>query len=58
MSSYVVCYCRERGQRVFLFVFICKQKTAYEIQYGLVGAEMCIRDGDYTDFTDYGNDPL
>ena len=26
-----------------MFVFF-KQKTAYEIQYGLVGSEMCIRD--------------
>ena len=25
-------------------VFFFKQKTAYEIQYGLVGSEMCIRD--------------
>ena len=25
-------------------VFIFKQKTAYEIKYGLVGSEMCIRD--------------
>ena len=28
--------------RVVLFFF--KQKTAYEIEYGLVGSEMCIRD--------------
>ena len=27
-----------------VFVFFFKQKTAYEIQYGLVGSEMCIRD--------------
>ena len=27
-----------------ILIFICKQKTAYEIQYGLVGSEMCIRD--------------
>ena len=25
-------------------LFFFKQKTAYEIQYGLVGSEMCIRD--------------
>ena len=25
-------------------VFFFKQKTAYEIEYGLVGSEMCIRD--------------
>ena len=25
--------------------FCFKQKTAYEIEYGLVGSEMCIRDG-------------
>ena len=31
-------------------VFVVKQKTAYEIKYGLVGSEMCIRDrpGTYT----------
>ena len=28
----------------FVFSFFFKQKTAYEIQYGLVGSEMCIRD--------------
>ena len=27
-----------------MFVFFFKQKTAYEIEYGLVGSEMCIRD--------------
>ena len=27
-----------------LVVFVFKQKTAYEIEYGLVGSEMCIRD--------------
>ena len=25
-------------------IFIFKQKTAYEVEYGLVGSEMCIRD--------------
>ena len=25
-------------------VFVFKQKTAYEIEYGLVGSDMCIRD--------------
>ena len=25
-------------------IFVCKQKTAYESEYGLVGSEMCIRD--------------
>ena len=29
------------------FFFFCKQKTAYEIYYGLVGSEMCIRDRPY-----------
>ena len=28
----------------FFFFFFFKQKTAYEVQYGLVGSEMCIRD--------------
>ena len=32
---------------VCFFVFF-KQKTAYEIQYGLVGSEMCIRDRYYS----------
>ena len=29
-------------------VFFFKQKTAYEIEYGLVGSEMCIRDREKT----------
>ena len=29
---------------VFFFFFVFKHKTAYEIYYGLVGSEMCIRD--------------
>eukprot|EP00831_Metopus_contortus_P042409 TRINITY_DN3359_c0_g1_i2.p3 TRINITY_DN3359_c0_g1~~TRINITY_DN3359_c0_g1_i2.p3 ORF type:complete len:102 (+),score=27.47 TRINITY_DN3359_c0_g1_i2:1-306(+) len=28
----------------FFFFFFFKQKTAYEMQRGLVGSEMCIRD--------------
>ena len=28
----------------YLSFFVFKQKTAYEIEYGLVGSEMCIRD--------------
>ena len=28
----------------FFLHFFFKQKTAYEIEYGLVGSEMCIRD--------------
>ena len=28
--------------------FVSKQKTAYEIEYGLVGSEMCIRDRCWT----------
>ena len=32
----------------FVLFFFFKQKTAYEIQYGLVGSEMCIRDRDGT----------
>ena len=34
---------RERERR---YIFFFKQKTAYEIQYGLVGSEMCKRDRD------------
>eukprot|EP00831_Metopus_contortus_P059965 TRINITY_DN5190_c0_g1_i15.p2 TRINITY_DN5190_c0_g1~~TRINITY_DN5190_c0_g1_i15.p2 ORF type:complete len:106 (-),score=37.43 TRINITY_DN5190_c0_g1_i15:431-748(-) len=29
---------------LFFFFFFFKQKTAYEMQRGLVGSEMCIRD--------------
>ncbi len=29
---------------VTFFIFFFKQKTAYEILFGLVGSEMCIRD--------------
>ncbi len=28
----------------FFFFFFLKQKTAYEIEYGLVGSERCIRE--------------
>ena len=28
--------------------FVVKQKAAYEIEYGLVGSEMCIRDRFFT----------
>ena len=34
--------CQTRTMIVVRFVF--KQKTAYEIEYGLVVSEMCIRD--------------
>ena len=27
-----------------IFFFFCKPKTAYELEYGLVGSEMCIND--------------
>ena len=27
-----------------IFFFFVKQKTAYDLEYGLVGSEMCIRD--------------
>ena len=33
---------------VIVIVFFFKQKTAYEIQYGLVGSEMCIRDSGHS----------
>ena len=29
---------------MYVLVCVVKQKTAYEIEYGLVGSEMCIRD--------------
>ena len=38
MSSHVHYSC------VIVCCFFFKQKTAYEIEYGLVGSEMCIRD--------------
>eukprot|EP00831_Metopus_contortus_P070599 TRINITY_DN6428_c0_g1_i1.p1 TRINITY_DN6428_c0_g1~~TRINITY_DN6428_c0_g1_i1.p1 ORF type:complete len:186 (-),score=20.05 TRINITY_DN6428_c0_g1_i1:63-620(-) len=33
------------------FFFFFKQKTAYEMQRGLVGSEMCIRDSNYLEST-------
>ncbi len=38
-----VVFCVGWGGVVLVFFF--KQKTAYEVLRGLVGAEMCIRDG-------------
>mgnify|MGYP002682417444 CR=1 FL=1 len=43
----VVCVC----------VFFFKQKTAYEIEYGLVGSEMCIRDSGVNNATGVYNSP-
>eukprot|EP00831_Metopus_contortus_P081455 TRINITY_DN8569_c0_g1_i2.p1 TRINITY_DN8569_c0_g1~~TRINITY_DN8569_c0_g1_i2.p1 ORF type:complete len:322 (-),score=64.28 TRINITY_DN8569_c0_g1_i2:12-977(-) len=47
-SWFVVAFCRchSSGGVVILtfFFFFFKQKTAYEMQRGLVGSEMCIRD--------------
>ena len=36
------------GRRIIKKKFFFKQKTAYEIERGLVGSEMCIRDSQYT----------
>ena len=36
-------------------VFFFKQKTAYEVWYGLVGSEMCIRDSDGIDAIGVGS---
>ena len=33
---------------MIVFFFFFNQKRAYEIEYGLVGSEMCIRDSDGT----------
>ena len=44
----------EVKQKMFFFF---KQKTAYEIQYGLVGSEMCIRDSDGEQDEWFGNRP-
>ena len=41
----VICCC------VFFFF---KQKTAYDIEYGLVGSEMCIRDRAYIKVYEFG----
>ena len=38
--------------------FVFKQKTAYEIEYGLVGSEMCIRDSELSDRGECGGGPL
>ena len=40
----VVEACDEDVGELVVGFFFFKQKTAYEIQYGLVGSEMCIRD--------------
>ena len=37
---------------VLFFFFFFKQKTAYEVEYGLVGSEMCIRDRGQADLPD------
>ena len=39
---YLSVYCRR--SIIIYMCFFFKQKTAYEIEYGLVGSEMCIRD--------------
>ena len=31
-------------EKIIGILFFLKQKTAYDIEYGLVGSEMCIRD--------------
>ena len=45
MISYIMTWFSD-AYTLFDVIVICffKQKTAYEIQYGLVGSEMCIRD--------------
>ena len=43
ISCHVYVYSRVY-YKVGVVIFFFKQKTAYEIQYGLVGSEMCIRD--------------
>eukprot|EP00831_Metopus_contortus_P082865 TRINITY_DN9051_c0_g1_i7.p1 TRINITY_DN9051_c0_g1~~TRINITY_DN9051_c0_g1_i7.p1 ORF type:complete len:129 (+),score=31.14 TRINITY_DN9051_c0_g1_i7:81-467(+) len=40
---------------VSFFFFFFKQKTAYEMQRGLVGSEMCIRDRYMGEWVQYGN---
>ena len=35
---------RKKSERKKEIIEYIKQKTAYEIKYGLVGSEMCIRD--------------
>ena len=44
---FFVCVCVLLFFFFFVLCFFFKQKTAYEIQYGLVGSEMCIRDSPY-----------
>ena len=40
-DSPIVTTSHSKGTTTLVF---CKQKTAYEIKYGVVGSEMCIRD--------------
>eukprot|EP00831_Metopus_contortus_P051702 TRINITY_DN4340_c0_g1_i2.p1 TRINITY_DN4340_c0_g1~~TRINITY_DN4340_c0_g1_i2.p1 ORF type:complete len:398 (-),score=73.55 TRINITY_DN4340_c0_g1_i2:163-1356(-) len=42
--SPVCVLCSTNNSVIFIFFFFFKQKTAYEMQRGLVGSEMCIRD--------------
>ena len=46
-----LCYCSRSSCKSVVFFFF-KQKTAYEIEYGLVGSEMCIRDSPRTTATE------
>eukprot|EP00831_Metopus_contortus_P045330 TRINITY_DN36322_c0_g1_i2.p5 TRINITY_DN36322_c0_g1~~TRINITY_DN36322_c0_g1_i2.p5 ORF type:complete len:117 (-),score=26.98 TRINITY_DN36322_c0_g1_i2:178-528(-) len=46
----VLCICYQGGNEFIcclVFFFFFKQKTAYEMQRGLVGSEMCIRDRNF-----------
>ena len=54
-------YKLSRGKRclgvvAMVVFFVFKQKTAYDIEYGLVGSEMCIRDSAKSVFQVHGVD--
>eukprot|EP00831_Metopus_contortus_P068814 TRINITY_DN61634_c0_g1_i1.p2 TRINITY_DN61634_c0_g1~~TRINITY_DN61634_c0_g1_i1.p2 ORF type:complete len:138 (-),score=36.24 TRINITY_DN61634_c0_g1_i1:137-550(-) len=51
MGEIVDLCCMHSRPRVFFFFF--KQKTAYEMQRGLVGSEMCIRDSINAEYMGY-----
>ena len=52
MSVDVVCIFSETAVWYLCFLLVFKQKTAYDIEYGLVGSEMCIRDRVSTELRD------
>eukprot|EP00831_Metopus_contortus_P016735 TRINITY_DN17052_c0_g2_i2.p1 TRINITY_DN17052_c0_g2~~TRINITY_DN17052_c0_g2_i2.p1 ORF type:complete len:106 (-),score=34.92 TRINITY_DN17052_c0_g2_i2:164-481(-) len=55
LICFLCLYCVDVVALIFFFFFF-KQKTAYEMQRGLVGSEMCIRDRYGIDCEEVGGD--